>query len=299
VSRTQLLDLRGTRVRVRDEGDGPPLLLINGLGSNIEGWDPLTRLLPGRRIIAFDAPGTGASPPLPRPARLPQLADLVAELLDAVDCPRADVLGFSFGGALAQQLARCHPSRVRRLILAGTIPGTGGLQNPLAVLRVLDPRRVAQLHMHRPYETIAPLVGGVTRRDPAAYDAYEDARLAHPPSYSGYAMQVLALCGWSSIPWLHTIAHPTLVLAGDDDPLVPLVNSSIFVRLMPDCRRHVVRGGGHLFPVDEPESVAGIIDEFLAEGALVPVPVPVPVQVPVATEVLDDCASPERRRLAA
>jgi pimeloyl-ACP methyl ester carboxylesterase len=260
---SQLLDLDGARLRVGVDGDGPPLLLITGLGSNIESWEPLRRLLPGRRLISFDAPGAGASPPLAKPPRMPRLAQIVAGLLDRLECEQADVLGFSFGGALAQQFTRSHPERVRRLILAGTIPGVGGIQNPLAVMRVFDPRHIARLHEHRPYEVVAPLVGGVTRKSVLAYEAYEASRLSHPPSYAGYAQQVLALCGWTSIHWLHTIRQPTLVLAGDDDPLVPTVNSFIFTQLMPDCRRHVVRGGGHLFLIDEPESVAGVIDSFL------------------------------------
>jgi pimeloyl-ACP methyl ester carboxylesterase len=259
----ELLDLDGARLRVRVDGDGPPLLLITGLGSNIESWEPLRGLLPGRRLMSFDPPGAGASPPLAKPPRMPRLAQLVAGLLDRLECERADVLGFSFGGALAQQFTHSHPERVRRLILAGTIPGVGGIQNPLAVMRVFDPRRIARLHEHRPHEVVAPLVGGVTRKSVLAYEAYEASRLSHRPSYAGYAQQVFALCGWTSIHWLHTIRQPTLVLAGDDDPLVPTVNSLIFTRLMPDCRRHVVRGGGHLFLIDEPESVAGVIDGFL------------------------------------
>jgi poly(3-hydroxyoctanoate) depolymerase len=149
--------------------------------------------------------------------------------------------------------------------LAATILGVGGLQNPVAVLRVLDPRRVTRLHERRPHEVVAPLVGGVTRRDALAYEAYETARLAQPPSYAGYLHQVLALCGWSSALWVHTLPHPTLVLAGTDDPLVPAVNSWLLARRMRDCRRHLVPGGGHLFLVDTPESVAGVVEDFLDE----------------------------------
>lgn len=241
------------------------MLLITGLGSNLDSWEPLKRLLPGRRLISFDAPGAGASPAMTRPWRMPQLAATVARLLDEVGCPEADVLGFSFGGALAQQLARCHPARVRRLVLVGTTPGAGGVQNPLAVMRVFDPRQLARLGERRSQESLARLVGGKTARCPVAYDQYETARLQHPPSHIGYGMQALALCGWTSVPWLHKIPHPTLVVGGDDDPLVPVINSRIFERLLPDCRRHIVEGGGHLLPIDEPETIASVIDEFLGQ----------------------------------
>ena len=68
----------------------------------------------------------------------------------------------------------------------------------------------------------------------------------------GYAAQLYAITGWTSLPWLCRLRQPTLVLAGDDDPIVPLVNGRILARLIPDARLHVVRGGGHLFVLEHP-----------------------------------------------
>jgi pimeloyl-ACP methyl ester carboxylesterase len=263
-SSARFVEVDGVRLRVRVDGDGSPLLLIAGVAASIEAWGPLRRLLSGRQVISFDAPGVGASPPFKRPARMPRLARLVARLLDRLECPHADVLGHSFGGVLALQLTRSHPERVRRLILAATIPGVGGVQNPFTVMRLFNPRGAWRLHEPRPHKVVGRLVGGVTRENVTAYEAYETMRLAHPWSHIGYAQQAFALCGWSSIPWLQRIQQPTLVLAGDDDPLVPVVNSLIFTRLMPHSQRHIVSAGGHLFLVDEPERVAGLIDDFLS-----------------------------------
>jgi len=119
------LEARGHRLRVSVEGTGPPLLLINGLAANIELWRPLRDLLPARQTIAFDPPGIGGSPASPDQLWLTDLADIVDGLLSQVAYDGVDVLGYSFGGALAQQLARQHPQRVRRLVLAATIPGLG------------------------------------------------------------------------------------------------------------------------------------------------------------------------------
>jgi pimeloyl-ACP methyl ester carboxylesterase len=93
---------------------------------------------------------------------------------------------------------------------------------------------------------------------------HQRARFASPPSLAGYHLQMLAISGWTSVPWLHTIRAPTLVLAGDDDPLIPVFNSRLLCWLIPDCRVHIVRGGGHLFMIDQTVDAIGPLQEFLA-----------------------------------
>jgi pimeloyl-ACP methyl ester carboxylesterase len=264
---TGFFDIAGMRVRTRVEGTGPSLLLINGIGANIEVLEPLRRRLLGRQLISFDAPGTGASPPPPRPLRMRDLADLVDHLLHRLGCDRTDVLGYSFGGALAQQLAHQHPGRVRRLVLAGTIPGLGGFQNPWMIAQLLDPRLRDRRGDRRLHKKVARIVGGRSGRDPAVLAVYERDRLAYPPTLLGYESQLRALIGWSSLPWLHTLRAPTLVLAGESDPIVPIINTRIFTRLIPNCRRYVVPGGGHLFLIDQPDDVVGPIEAFLSGPA--------------------------------
>jgi pimeloyl-ACP methyl ester carboxylesterase len=255
----------GLGIRVRVTGAGPPLLMINGLGANVELWDPLTPLLARRQLIRFDTPGSGLSTVPDRRYRMRDLADVVAAMLDRLDLPSVDVLGYSVGGALAQEVAHRHPRRLRKLILAGTIPGVGAVQNPRKVIEFFDPRMAAAGTEQR-MRKVARLVGGRSGTDPAVLAAYEENRLLHPPSVAGYRFQLRAVIGWSSVAWLHTLSAPTLVLAGGRDPIVPLVNSRIFTRLIPDCRRYLVPDGGHLFMVDQPEDVAPVIDAFLSES---------------------------------
>jgi pimeloyl-ACP methyl ester carboxylesterase len=81
---------------------------------------------------------------------------------------------------------------------------------------------------------------------------------------AGYVAQLYAIAGWTSLPWLPRLRPPTLVLAGDDDPIVPLVNGRILHRLIPGARLHVVRGGGHLFLLDQPAETAALVTEFLS-----------------------------------
>ncbi|MBV8944285.1 MAG: alpha/beta fold hydrolase, partial [Solirubrobacterales bacterium] len=77
--------------------------------------------------------------------------------------------------------------------------------------------------------------------------------------------QLYAAAGWSSLPWLRRLTSPTLVIGGENDPSVPLRNARVLAARIPNARLHVVNGGGHLFLLDEPENVAGVIAAFLNE----------------------------------
>jgi pimeloyl-ACP methyl ester carboxylesterase len=89
------------------------------------------------------------------------------------------------------------------------------------------------------------------------------ARFAKAPSLAGYLAQVYAITGWTSVPWLGRLAQPTLVMSGDDDPIVPLINGRILARLIPEARLHVVEGGGHLFVLERPNEIAELVSRFL------------------------------------
>jgi poly(3-hydroxyoctanoate) depolymerase len=130
----------GLRLRVGRRGAGRPLLLITGIGAHLDMWAPFARLVDDRELIAFDPPGAGLSQRPHHALRMQGLAQIVRELLDALGLERVDVLGYSFGGALAQELARRAPNRVRRLVLCATGPGLGGTPpRPLAALMLATP----------------------------------------------------------------------------------------------------------------------------------------------------------------
>src|SRR3954449_6968613 len=254
----------GLRLRVGRHGSGPPLLLITGIGAHLDMWSPFARFAGDRELIAFDPPGAGLSQRPRRPLRMGGLADVVAQLLDVLRLDRVDVLGYSFGGALAQELARRAPDRVRRLVLCATGPGLGGVPpRPLAALMLATPARY--YHPRLLALSIPHIAGGRTARDPSALAEHAGARLARPPDVFGYAYQLYAAAGWSSLPWLHRVKQPTLVVAGDDDPSVPVLNARMLAARLPDARLHVIKGGGHLFLLDEPQSAVGEILGFLDE----------------------------------
>jgi poly(3-hydroxyoctanoate) depolymerase len=258
------VDVDGLRLRAAVRGQGQPLLLLMGIGGNLEMWQPFEDRLDGSRVqtITVDAPGTGGSQPYRCPRRMAGLARTMERLLDALGYSTVDVLGVSFGGVLAQQLAHRAPHRVRRLVLAATGPGLGGVPgSPRVLLRLATPRRYAQPDHFR--RIAGDLYGGGARRDPDAVLHGSLARFARAPSLAGYLAQLYAIAGWTSLPWLGRLRAPTLVLAGDDDPIVPLVNGRILARCIPNAQLHVVRDGGHLFLLENPAEIAALVARFL------------------------------------
>lgn len=258
----ELPGLGPLRLSVSRRGQGEPLLMIMGLGGGIGMWRPLIDELDGVDAIAVDPPGVGDSTTPFRPLSMVELADVYAGLIRALDLDSAHVIGFSFGGAVAQQLAVTHPGLVRSLVLAGTGPGFGGVPGaPRALAELCTPLRY---YSPQRFQRIAPTVyGGVLARDPEAVRGRLRERKQAGPSYLGYVWQLTALAGWSSLPWLHRISAPTLVLTGDEDPVFPLANAGMLAHLIPDAELEVVEGGGHLFVLDSAPEVAPVISAFL------------------------------------
>jgi poly(3-hydroxyalkanoate) depolymerase len=261
IVRTVVLDGRRIRVGIRPgAGDRTPLVILNGIGANLELMEPFTTALTGMEIISFDVPGVGGSDPPARPYRFRWLARLVHRLLDALGYHGpVDVLGVSWGGALAQQFAFQYGPRCRKLVLAATSPGALMLPGRIAVIaRLLSPRRYRDpAYLQR---VGGQLYGGLLRRRPELLCMH--AHHMTPPRGRGYLYQLLAAWGWTSIWWLRALRQPTLVLAGRDDPIVPLANAFLMTLLLRGARLEVL-DDGHLFVVTQPELTAALVDGFL------------------------------------
>ncbi len=261
-ARSQRVRVGQHRIRVRVVGDGPPLLLINGIGANIEMWEPFVERMLHRQVIVFDIPGTGSSSTPIVPRTMYFYARMVAALIRKLGYDRVDVLGLSWGGAAAQHLAVAFPRTVNRLVLCATLPGWPSIPGSPSALRVLlDRRRYTDPDYLR---KIAPtLYGGEIRRDPALFGEQARARLGRPPSVWGYVGQLFAAATFTNWPTMNMVQAPTLVVAGDDDPIIPLLNARILAFGIPGAKLHVVEGAGHLFLHTQPEVVAPVIDAFL------------------------------------
>jgi poly(3-hydroxyalkanoate) depolymerase len=255
---------RAIRVAVRaGNPDWPPLLLCNGIGASLEVFQPFVDALdPQRPVVRFDMPGVGGSPAPVVPYHLGTSASLLSGLLDQLGYSRADVLGISWGGGLAQQFALSRPDRVRRLVLVATAPGALMVPgHPRVLRRLLTPRR------HRDPGHAAriagELYGGSARKDPVVARDLLHATTRLGP-VRGYFYQLIATIGWTSLPMLPRLRPPTLILAGDDDPIIPLVNGRIMHRLIPHSQLHIYHGG-HLELAADAESLAPVVEAFLTE----------------------------------
>jgi poly(3-hydroxyalkanoate) depolymerase len=257
---------RTLRVSVRPGTDPsvPALLLMNGIGASLEVLQPFVDALdPRRSVVRFDVPGVGGSPRPVVPYNLSTFSPVVAGMLSRLgfDDP-VDVLGLSWGGGLAQHFAVQHRRRCRRLVLAAT--GTGSLMvpaHPRVLSRMLTPRRHRDPEYAR--QIAGDIYGGTVRTDPerAARALHAATRLG---PRRGYYYQLAASTGWSSLPFLTLIRQPTLLVAGDDDPIIPVINVRVMARLIPDSRLHLYRGG-HIALITEADELAPVIEEFLDE----------------------------------
>lgn len=252
------------RVAVRPGEPGvPPLLVCNGIGAPHEALKPFGDALdPRLPVIRFDVPGVGGSAPWRGPVPYQVIARTAAGLVRELGHDRFDVLGISWGGALAQQLAFQNPRRVRRLVLAATATGCLMVPAPPRVLRhLVTPARYRDPQYR--HAIAGELYGGAVRRDPKLARALLGGA-DRPPSRTGYLHQLLAGAGWTSLPWLPLIRQRTLLLAGADDPIIPLVNARVMARLLPNARLHVY-DDGHLGLITSAEELAPLVSTFLLE----------------------------------
>jgi poly(3-hydroxyalkanoate) depolymerase len=250
------------QVAIKHSGERrPPLLLFNGIGANWELAKPFLEALKNTTAIIFDVPGVGGSPRSLLPYRPSTLARLAAGLVAELGYTEIDVAGVSWGGGIAQQFAHQYPKLCRRVVLAATAPGVTMMPaGPSVLWKMLTPRRYTDKeYMKR----IAPdLYGGAFRSDPSLIGRH--AATMYGARNLGYLYQLLAVAGWSSLPWLWSLPQPTLVLMGRDDPLVPPINGHILAALIPNAELRMI-DDGHLFIVTRPAETAGLIEAFLTD----------------------------------
>jgi poly(3-hydroxyalkanoate) depolymerase len=258
-------EIRGLKVRYavvvgEDEDKAFPLLICGGIGQSMESLTRLSKALTCRDVILFDAPGAGESEAPLKPLSMAGYGHVVMELLDFLGYDEVDVMGISWGGTLAQQLANAQPGRCRRLVLAITAPGGLTLMpgKPGLIFEMTVPTRY--LSARRRKKMLPKLAGGDALDDPASIsDVYESNRR---PSLWGYYSQALVVRFWTSLHFLHKLKQPTLVISGSKDPLVPPINQKILACGIPnsefksyDC--------GHYLHVTRHDRLVMDIQQFL------------------------------------
>lgn len=264
------VDGRSLRVAIKTgAAHTVPVLLLNGIGMPLETMIPLAHALSPRGVILFDVPGVGGSPVPGLPLGFPALARLAVHLLDRLDLVNPiDIVGFSWGGALAQQLALSHPERCRSLVLAATTAGVTMVPGRWSALaNLFNPSRFI------PSTLVGDFVEPLDQELSFGAEAWSVGigngdKAGHIPATNGlgYYYQFLAGLGWTSLPWLHRINTPTLVLGAEEDSIASPLNARMLAALIPQASLEMLPGG-HSFLYKNPKMVAQHIMHFLDQVA--------------------------------
>jgi pimeloyl-ACP methyl ester carboxylesterase len=268
----------GIELYHEEHGTGVPLLLIMGFATDSSAWYfQVPEFAQHYRTIVFDNRGVGRSAKPPGPYTIHEMADDAAGLLDALGVDAAHVLGLSMGGMIAQELALRHPDRVRGLVLAATYPEPdaeiertrhftigqlGGSVTADGEVRI-DVSAVDPLAL---FQHLLPLVFSqeFIEKDLAKLMHLFAGALQYGFSMEAIVGQMEALAGHKATDRLHQIAHPTLVLTGDADRLIPPANSDLLAKHIPNARLARIPGGTHGFNIEQPETFNRTVLDFLA-----------------------------------
>ena len=261
----------GTTLNYEISGEGEPLLLIMGTSGAIPLWgELLSRLAQTHRVIAFDNRGLGGSERGTGAISVASLAEDASALLEALEIPRAHVLGWSLGSAAAQELAIAHPDQVASAVLYATWARADGFQRS-----VLSALRLP--YVHRDMESALATAG--IAFSPQLLDHPDFAQMLEPmlPAFpqNEEQMQVTveqwdADLAHDTLDRLGAITAPTLVIAGEQDLLTPTWQAAKVAAAIPGARYELVTGPGssHGLHIERPEDLTKIVTGYLGEHAI-------------------------------
>jgi pimeloyl-ACP methyl ester carboxylesterase len=266
--------LHGDRVAYRDEGTGEVLLLVHGMGGSSDTWSGVLPLLAKKyRVIAPDLLGHGESDKPRGDYSVGAFAVLLRDLLDALDVPRVTVVGHSLGGGIAMQFAHQHRQYCKRIVLISS----GGFGDDVGrVLRLLSlpgSELVLPVIASRP----AILAGNAVRALMGSSDRFKArpslSNRDHRQAFLRTLRSVVDFRG-QAVSALNRLSFhgvlPALIISGDQDGIIPVEHARAAHRTLPNSRLHIIPGVHHHPPTERPESVARLIDDFIAttdEGA--------------------------------
>jgi len=255
------VNVNGTRLHYVQEGQGTDLILIPGLGGSVHVWYAQLRALSSVcRVTAYDPRGHGRSAPAPGPYSIPQLADDLAGLMEALAIPRAVIVGSSMSALVALQFASQNAYRAQGLVLVGGFPTL----TPAVRERMEERIRIAES------EGMGPLVDLVVgtafarithQTQPALIGLYRLNLLQNHPRC--YAASIRALLDADVTPLLAQVLTPTLVLLGDDEQVAPLPAARALAGEIPNARLRVIPNAGHLPFLEQPALFNAALLEFI------------------------------------
>jgi pimeloyl-ACP methyl ester carboxylesterase len=272
--RQRWVQVMGRPLNVIEIGSGEPVLFVHGLGGSWQNWlEQLPVLARGRRAIAFDLPGFGSSAMPTEPISIPAYARTVAGLMDALQIPSAEIVGNSMGGEITLELALAHPERVKRMVLVSPAGiSTRAVAERLPLIRALYPPAYAISRwigehadelVRRPRIRAALLKPVATRpRKIAPAFAAEQIRGVGKPGFLP-ALEAIVSHSETLSQRLPQIDCPTLILWGDEDPVVPVRDVDAFTQAIDGARKVVWKGIGHVAMFERGAEFNALLDAFL------------------------------------
>ena len=255
--------LDGAVIHYETAGDGLPLVLLHGIGSNSRSWRrQLSGLSQDFKVIAWDAPGYGQSSDLPSVIKpsMRVYADRLHNLLDSLRLNSVLLLGHSTGGVIAQEFYRAYPDYVRALILADTryVGSQAGLEERLNSIRTLTPAQLAEergprlLSQKAAPELVREVVSIMSEVRPA-----------------GYEFAAIALAESDTRDVIHNLHVPTLLIWGAEDDITP-----VWDEVPAGAQLKIIPGAGHLCYAEQPDRFNAIVKEFLRSAHINTLPSP-------------------------
>ncbi len=278
-SKADMTNVIGTQLHVRDDGPktAPAIIFLHGFGASLHTWEPWARALAADwRVIRYDQPGSGLSPPdatgIYTDARALQLLEA---LMDQLGVPRATLVGNSMGGRIAWSFAARQPQRVNQLVLISpdgfesqgfAYDKPAQVPAVLGLMRQVLPRPVLRMNLAPAYADPKALTDELV-------DRYFDL-LRAPGAREAMLQRMRQHVLQNPVPWLQKITAPTLLLWGEDDKLIPIANADDYTRALPDSRLVRLTGLGHLPHEEDPARSLVPLRAFLDQKQAAGLPVP-------------------------
>jgi pimeloyl-ACP methyl ester carboxylesterase len=255
--------INGTELWVEVRGQGPPLVLVEGMGVGTWMWErQVDALAEHFRTVTYDLRGSGRSAAPPGPYSIAQMADDLAGVMDALGIESAHVLGVSFGGMVAQEYALTRPERVERLVLVSTTAG-GVSHVPMTMETLALFMDATGTERERVRKKLPLAFTAAWLADEARVERMVDQRLAQPQQAHAFQAQAAAGAVFDASQRVSAIRAPTLVLAADADVVVPVENARYLAARIPGARLRVWEGLGHQFFVEAADSFNAEVITFL------------------------------------
>ena len=265
------MQANGQHLYYEIHGDGPPLVLLMGIGYDSSLWTlaQVPALSTQFQVVLMDNRDAGRSSRADHPYRIADMADDVAGLLDALGIQRSHLLGLSMGGLIAQEFALRHADRLDRLVLSGTgaAPARSAV-DPIEIwswVKANDPTG----EVFGGEQFVSLFSTAFLRNSDAVRDTVEMlASNPYPMGPEAYARQAKAYLQFDSLDRLGAISAPTLVIVGEQDLLTPPWIAREVADAIPGSRFEVIRGDGssHVVPIERPDDFNRLVSDFLASA---------------------------------